>query len=34
MGDNPLFAPKGFGVAPTAWGAVQRAGWAALSRSA
>ena len=30
MGDNAMLAPRGFGVAPTPWGAVQMAGWAAL----
>jgi hypothetical protein len=30
MGDNPLLAHRGYGVAPTPWAAVQRAGWAAL----
>jgi hypothetical protein len=34
MGDNPLLAPEGFGVGPDPWGAVQRAGWAALRRQA
>jgi len=29
MGDNPLVAPKGFGVAPQPWRAVQVAAWAA-----
>ena len=32
MGDNPLLAPKGFGVAPTPWGAVQRAGWEVMNK--
>jgi hypothetical protein len=32
MGENALLAPKGYGVAPTPWGAVQRAAGAALSR--
>ena len=27
---NPMVAPKGFGVAATPWGAVQRAAWAAM----
>ena len=27
MGENALLAPRGFGVAPTPWGAVQRAAW-------
>ena len=31
MGDNLLLAPRGYGVAPTPWRAVQMAGWAALS---
>jgi hypothetical protein len=30
MGENALLAPRGFGVAPTPWGAVQRAAWAAV----
>jgi hypothetical protein len=30
MGDNPLLAPKGFGVAPKPWRAVQEAAWAAV----
>jgi hypothetical protein len=28
--ENEKWAPRGFGVAPTPWGAVQRAGWHAL----
>jgi hypothetical protein len=32
MGENALLAPRGFGVAPTPWRAVQRAGWAALDK--
>jgi hypothetical protein len=31
MGDNLMLAPKGFGVATTPWGAVQMAGWAAIT---
>jgi hypothetical protein len=31
MGDNQLVAPKGFGVAPTPWRAVQIAAWAAVN---
>jgi hypothetical protein len=27
---HPLFAPVGYGVAATPWGAVQKAAWAAL----
>ena len=27
MGDNQVVAPKGFGVAPTPWRAVQIAAW-------
>ena len=30
MGDNPLVAPKGFGVAPQPWRAVQVAAWATV----
>jgi hypothetical protein len=30
MGENALLAPRGFGVAPTPWRAVQRAAWAAV----
>jgi hypothetical protein len=29
---NPMFAPAGYGVAPTPWGAVQRAAQAARDR--
>jgi hypothetical protein len=29
---HPLFAPVGYGVAPTPWGAVQRSAWAAVSK--
>jgi hypothetical protein len=29
-GDNPLLAPKGYGVARTPWRAVQDAAWAAV----
>ena len=28
--ENDRRAPRGFGVAPTPWGAVQRAAWAAV----
>jgi hypothetical protein len=34
MGDNPMLAPKGYGVAPTPWRAVQDAAWAAVGRDA
>ena len=34
MGDNPLLAPRGFGVAKTPWRAVQKAAWAAVGRRA
>jgi hypothetical protein len=34
MGLNPLFAPHGFGVAPTPWQAVQEAAWVAIGRGA
>jgi hypothetical protein len=30
MGENPMLAPKGYGVARTPWDAVEMAGWAAL----
>jgi len=30
---SPMFAPEGFGVAPTPWEAVQRAAWAAITRT-
>ena len=30
MDDNPMLAPKGFGVARTPWRAVQDAAWAAV----
>lgn len=30
---SPMFAPAGFGVAPTPWEAVQRAGWAAVGHA-
>jgi hypothetical protein len=33
MGENALLAPRGFGVAPEPWRAVQQAAWAALSRT-
>jgi len=29
---HPMFAPAGFGVAPTPWLAVQRAAWEAVGR--
>jgi hypothetical protein len=32
--DDPMISARGFGVAPTPWGAVQRAAWAALNRTA
>ena len=32
MDDNPPLAPRGFGVAATPWGAVQRAAWAAITK--
>jgi hypothetical protein len=32
MGDNPLVAPKGYGVAPTPWKAVQQAAQQCLTR--
>ena len=31
MGDDPMLAPRGFGLAATAWGAVQRAAWRTLT---
>jgi hypothetical protein len=31
MGESQLVAPRGYGVAPTPWRAVQRAAWAALT---
>jgi hypothetical protein len=31
MGKNALLAPRGFGMAPTPWRAVQMAAWAAVS---
>ena len=31
MGETALLAPRGFGVAPTPWRAVQRAGWEVVS---
>jgi len=31
---HPMFAPAGFGVAPTPWVAVQRAAWAAVGKVA
>jgi hypothetical protein len=31
---NPMFAPAGFGVAPTPWKAVQDAAWAVVKRTA
>ena len=33
MGENALLAPRGFGVAPTPWRAVQRAAWEALRKA-
>jgi hypothetical protein len=33
MDDNPRLAPRGFGVAPTPWRAVQRAAWETLTRA-
>jgi hypothetical protein len=32
MGENALLAPRGFGVAPTPWRAVQRAAWSAMDK--
>jgi len=32
MGDNQKLAPAGYGVAPTPWGAVQMAAWAAVGK--
>jgi hypothetical protein len=29
---HPMISPRGFGVAATPWGAVQRAAWTALKR--
>ncbi len=34
MGDSAPRAPRGYGVAPTPWRAVQRAAWAAVKRAA
>ena len=34
MGENALLAPNGYGVAPSPWGAVQIAAWAAVARDA
>src|SRR5688572_28529232 len=34
MGDNPMLAPRGYGVAPTPWRAVQEAAWAAVKGTA
>ena len=31
---SPMFAPAGFGVAPTPWQATQRSAWAAVSQTA
>jgi hypothetical protein len=31
---HPLFAPKGFGVATTPWGAVQQAAWTVVKSGA
>jgi hypothetical protein len=33
MGDSQLVAPRGYGVAPTPWKAVQMAAWAAVRRA-
>jgi hypothetical protein len=33
MGENALLAPRGFGVAPTPWRAVQRAAWEAVDKT-
>jgi hypothetical protein len=33
MGDNPLLAPAGFGIASTPWTAPQRAAWAVLGKT-
>ena len=33
MGENPMLAPDGFGVAPTPWRAVQDAAWRVVQRS-
>jgi hypothetical protein len=30
MGDNPMLAPRGYGVAKTPWDAAQTAGWEAM----
>ena len=30
MGDSAMLAPRGYGVAPTPWRAVQMAGWAVV----
>jgi hypothetical protein len=30
---SPMFAPEGFGVAPTPWKAVQNAAWAAMNKA-
>jgi hypothetical protein len=32
MGENALLAPRGFGVAATPWGPVQRAAWETLKK--
>ncbi len=34
MGDSALLAPRGYGVAPMPWRAVQMAAWAAVSKEA
>ena len=31
---SPMFAPSGFGMAPTPWQAVQRAAWRVINRQA
>ena len=31
---HPLFAPVGYGVAATPWGAVQKAAWAVIKQEA
>ena len=30
--ENERWAPRGFGVSPTPWGAVQMAAWAAVGK--
>jgi hypothetical protein len=34
MGESARLAPRGFGVAPTPWGAVQMAAWATIGEGA